>query len=169
MAKNVTLNGVTYNGVTNVVLPQAGGGEAVFSDSGGTATSKVLLETKTAENGDAAVVFDWDASYANYAYFIVGIENLEQSVSAYCRLGVNTTGTSGVGFYINGSTKFVTKADAEYFVPLVTINGSVYNANNSGGNTNIIGTAMDMTNGYIRIGPVSATLVSGTFKLYGVR
>lgn len=170
MAKDVTLNGVTYNGITNVVLPQAGGGEAVFSDGGGTATSKVLLETKAAASGDSYLQFNWDASWSNYAAFTLEFENLELSVSAFCRLGINTTSTTiGNGFYINGNTKFTTKPDAELSIPLVCIAGSVYYTGAGNASNKEIGSALNMSSGYIRITPVSATFVSGTFKLYGVR
>lgn len=167
MSKNVTLNGVTYNGVTNVVLPQAGGGEAVFSDGGGAATSMVLLETKTAANGDTYLKIDWQAEWNNYATFVLAFEDLEQTPSAYMRCGINNTSTTGgKGFYINGNTKFTTKNDGRCALPLVTINGSVYFVPDS---TWQLGSALDMTSGYIRVTPVSATFVSGTFKLYGVR
>ena len=49
MAKNVIINGVTYNNVPEVDIPISGGGTAKFTDtSDANATASEILDTKTA-------------------------------------------------------------------------------------------------------------------------
>lgn len=172
MAENIILDGDVYTGIQNVVLPVDGGGTATFSEATSGAATLHLLETKTAASGDTYLRFDWQSEWSNYAAFVIGVENLEQTPSAYMRLGINTTSTvDGYGFYINGSTKFTTKSDFSVFVPLAAINGTVYFTDSAGTSTSAkqVGTVINMSSGYIRITPVSATFVSGTFKLYGLK
>lgn len=170
MGKNIILDNEVFTGVESVVLPQQGGGSATFIDSSGGASALTALETKTAQSGDTYLQFDWQSEWNNYAAYVLAVENLEQTPSAFMRLGINSTSTSsGNGFYINGATKFTTKADFRLSIPIITINGAVYYTDDSAASTKQIGSALDMTSGYIRITPVSAQFVSGKFTLYGLK
>ena len=56
MAKNVVINGVTYNSVPSVNIPQSGGGTATFYDaSPATAASGDILTGKTAYGASGAI------------------------------------------------------------------------------------------------------------------
>lgn len=170
MGKNIILDNEVFTGVESVVLPQQGGGSATFIDSSGGASALTALETKTAQSGDTYLQFDWQSEWNNYAAYVLAVENLEQTPSAFMRLGINNTSTSsGNGFYINGNTKFTTKADCRLFIPIITIDGAVYFTQQGGTSTSQIESSLDMTNGYIRITPISAQFVSGKFTLYGLK
>lgn len=170
MGKNIILDNEVFTGVESVVLPQQGGGSATFVDPSGGTSALTILETKTAQSGDTYLQFDWQSEWNSYTAFLLDVENLEQAPSAFMRLGINNTNTSsGNGFYINGNTKFTTKADFRLSIPLITINGAAYYTDSGSTSTKQIGSALDMTNGYIRITPVSAQFVSGKFTLYGLK
>lgn len=56
MAQNVVINGVTYQSVPSVSIPQSGGGMAVFVDtSDATATASHILSGNTAYVGGVKV------------------------------------------------------------------------------------------------------------------
>lgn len=169
MGKNIILDNEVFTGVESVVLPQQGGGVATFVDPSGGTSALTVLETKTAQSGDTELRFNWQSEWNSYTAFLLDVENLEQTPSAYMRLGINNTSTSGMGFYINGTTKFTTKADCRIFVPIITIGGAAYYTNNGGASVNQLDAALDMSAGYIRIAPVSAQFVSGKFTLYGLK
>lgn len=166
MGKNIILDNEVFTGVESVVLPQQGGGSATFVDQSGGTSALTVLETKTAQSGDTHLQFDWQSEWSNYTAFLMDVESLEQTPSAYMRLGINTTSTTASpGIYINGSSKFTTKPDFRLVVPIFTIGGNVYYM----GDRFEPGSPLDMTNGFIRITPVSAQFVSGKFTLYGLK
>lgn len=170
MGKNIILDNEVFTGVESVVLPQQGGGSATFVDPSGGTSMLTVLETKTAQSGDTYLQFDWQSEWNSYTAFVLDVENLEQTPSAFMKLGINTTTTTAEsGFYINGNTKFTTKADCRLFIPIITINGVAYYTDNVGASAKQIESALNMTSGYIRIIPISAQFVSGKFTLYGLK
>lgn len=51
MAQNLTINGVTYNGVESLSIPKSGGGNAVFTEGGGgTYQSKTVTPSASQQN-----------------------------------------------------------------------------------------------------------------------
>ena len=163
MSKNVIVNGTTYNGVNSVKLAQDGGGYATFTDASGSSAQSTELYSLTVSDAQRIFPINWNSDWNVYGAFVITFENILLTANDWLRLQYNGTGTTGTGFYVNGTTKFTDLASNTSFL-LIKHNDKFYWANGNSTLTEITPTVINV----LAVGS-DTSIASGTIKIYGIK